>query len=125
ATWKAGFPADNYALKGLAIGLGTGEGRAAPAQVLFDTELLRVAAVATDQVQLLRGTAYDGAHGPCPEFGGQQILGAPPLPGWSTEGTDFTDPRAIPYGPLPRERGRYRRYYQDGRQVVISYALGA
>ncbi|MCA8955194.1 MAG: hypothetical protein KDC87_03920 [Planctomycetes bacterium] len=120
ATWKARWPTDNISLKGLSLRVG-GEGGA---HVVFDTELLRVAAMATDFRRDLTGTAYDGKHGPSPALGGNQIVGTPVAPGWACAGS-FTDPRPIPHGPLPRHWGRYSGLYLHGDRTVLSYRVGS
>ena len=92
--------------------------------VVFDTELLRVAAAWTDGWLRLRGTAYDGAHGPMPARLGVPLVETAPGPGWA-QGGSFDDPRAIPYGPLPAEWGRFEAVQlvaDDG--VVVEYRIG-
>lgn len=103
--------------KGLVVRLGT---RGA---IAFDTELLRVSAAWTDGWLRLRGTAYDGAHGPMPALRGRKVFETKPGPGWA-KGGDFADPRPIPYGPLPREWGQYRGMWLHGDGVVLGYRVG-
>ncbi len=103
--------------KGLVVRLGD-SGAAA-----FDTELLRLSAAWTDGWLRLRGTAYDGSHGPMPAVRGRTIAATRPGPGWANSG-DFRDPRAIPYGPLPREHGIYRGVRLRGDQVIVGYCIG-
>jgi hypothetical protein len=103
--------------KGLVVKLGD---RGA---IAFDTELLRVAAAWTDGWLRLRGTAYDGSHGPMPSLRGHKVFETRPTPGWANGGS-FADPRAIPYGPLPREHGRYRGMWLHGDQVIVGYRVG-
>jgi hypothetical protein len=95
----------------------------AGATVAFDTELLRVSAAWTDGWLRLRGTAYDGAHGPMVRLRGRKFLETANAPGFAHDGS-FADPRAIPHGPLPREWGRYRGWWLHGDQVVLGYSLG-
>ncbi len=92
--------------------------------VAFDTELLRLSAAWTDGWLRLRGTAYDGSHGPMPSLRGFKLAETKPGPGWANGG-DLRDPRAIPYGPLPREHGVYRGMWLDGDAVVVGYRIGA
>lgn len=121
ASWEAQFPANNDALKGLAIRV---PGEDGPALVLFDTELLRVAAVATDYQPILRGTPYDGAHGPVPGVGGLQILGTPAEPGWARDGS-FADPRPHQgHGNLPKDWARYKGLQLEGERVRLRYEVG-
>ncbi len=89
----------------------------------FDTELLRVSAAWSDGWLRLRGTAYDGSHGPMPSLRGRKIVETKAGPGWA-KGGDFTDPRAIPFGPLPREWGQYRGMWLHGDTVVVGYRIG-
>lgn len=91
--------------------------------VAFDTELLRLSAAWTDGWLRLRGTAYDGAHGPMPALRGRKVCESKPGPGWAKAG-DFADPRPIPYGPLPREQAQYRGMWLHGDGVVVGYRVG-
>src|SRR5262245_26396065 len=115
-TISAPVPKGNVAIKGIAVRLGDDGG------VLFDTELLRVAGGWTGGFLTLVGTPYDGAHGPHPSARGRAVFGTRPGPGWA-QGTSFGDPRAIPFGPLPREWGRYHGLYLGKDRVVVSYAV--
>lgn len=115
-TIEGSWPANNVALKGVAIRIGDDAG------VLFDTELLRMAAGWTDGFLELTGTPYDGKHGPHSRVRGNQVFGTSVRPGWASRG-DFADPREIPHGPLPRSRARYRGLYLHGSRVVLSYQI--
>ncbi len=103
--------------KGLVVKLGT------DGAVAFDTELLRVAAAWTDGWLRLRGTAYDGAHGPMPSLRGKKVFETRQAPGWANAG-DLADPRAIPHGPLPRSWGQYRGMWLHGDTAVVGYRVG-
>ncbi len=103
--------------KGAVIRLGTG------GAVAFDTELLRLSAAWTDGWLHLRGTAYDGSHGPMVRLRGRKVAETRPGPGWANAG-DFGDPRPIPHGPLPREWGRFRGLRLAGDQVLVEYEVG-
>lgn len=96
----------------------------AGATVAFDTELLRVSAAWTDGWLRLRGTAYDGAHGPMVRLRGRKFLETANAPGFA-HGGSMADPRSIPHGPLPREWGRYRGLWLHGDQVVLGYSIGS
>lgn len=109
----------NTTLKGVAIRLGADDDGA----VLFDTELLRVSAGWVDGFLELRGTPYDGSHGPVPKVRGRQLFMTGPRPGWAMAGS-FADPRPIPFGTLPTAWGRYQGFYLHGDQVVLSYRVG-
>ena len=92
-------PANNMTLKGVAVKLDGGK-----AGVLFDTQLLRMSAAWTGGFLKLTGVAFDGNHGPSPEVAGDLHLSTSPGPGWARPGTtDFKDPRAKPFGPLPKD----------------------
>ncbi|MBL8756387.1 MAG: hypothetical protein JNK15_24045 [Planctomycetes bacterium] len=103
--------------KGLVVRLGDAGACA------FDTELLRLSAAWTDGWLRLRGTAYDGSHGPMPSLRGHKLAETRPGPGWANDG-DLRDPRPIPFGPLPREHGVYRGMWLDGDQVIVGYRVG-
>lgn len=113
ATFGAPFPHGNVTHKGVAIALRDGG-------VIFDTELLRVSAAWHGRWLNLRGTAYDGAHGPYSSPAGELIHGTEAKPGWAAE-KGFVDPRATPHGPMPREHGRWRGLYVHGDRVTLSY----
>jgi fibro-slime domain-containing protein len=107
ATVGAAKPTGNVANKGIAIKLGEGD-----AGMLFDTDLVRMAAGWTGGFLKLQGVAFDGAHGPHPQAAGEIRFGTSQTPGWARPGTkDFGDPRTEPFGPLPRQWSRYRGLY--------------
>lgn len=103
--------------KGLVIRLGD------HGAVSFDTELLRMSVAWTDGWLRLRGTAYDGSHGPFPARRGRKLAETSPGPGWSRDGS-FTDPRSIPHGPLPSAWGQYGGHSRVGEDIVIDYRFG-
>jgi hypothetical protein len=109
-----GRSGDTY--KGVVVKVGDGA-------VAFDTELLRLSAAWTDGWLRLKGTAYDGAHGPMVRLRGRKVAEVASGPGWAKDG-DFGDPRPQPFGPLPREQGRYRGLWLCGDQVVLGYTVG-
>ncbi len=105
--------------KALVIKLGNGSAAA------FDTELLRMASIWSDGWLELRGTAYDGSHGPMPATKGREIAGVKPGPGIARAG-GLADPRSIPFGPLPKEWGAYEGHWLcSGGDVVFGYRIGA
>jgi hypothetical protein len=105
--------------KGVAIHLGE------TASVCFDLDLCRYGAGWTDGFLNLRGTPYDGAHGPAPSVQGKIVWKTPSAPGWAKPGsTDFKDPRKEPYGPLPREWARFKGLYVHGDKVLPHYTVG-
>lgn len=119
-TFESGGPAGTVE-KGLVIRLGDDDGAAA---VAFDSELLRMAVAWTDGWLRLRGTAYDGAHGPFPALRGRELVSTGVGPGWAHDGS-FADPRSIPHGPLPRAWGQYLGHQLVGDRVVVEYRVGA
>jgi hypothetical protein len=89
----------------------------------FDTELLRMSSMWTDGWLELRGTAYDGSHGPMPSTKGREIAGVRQGPGIAHAGS-LADPRSIPYGPLPKSWGAYEGHWMCGNEVVFGYRIG-
>ncbi len=117
STTVEGWSEDNVALKGRVVFLGDDAG------VVFDTELLRVAAVWTGGSLQLRGTPFDGSHGPIPKVSGKAVASTTQRPGVSSDG-DFTDRRPIPHGPMAREVGRFRGHWFHGDRVVLGWHCG-
>jgi hypothetical protein len=114
---SAEFPKNNTALKGHAIRLKN------DANVLFDTDLLRLAAGWTGGYITTHGVAFDGAHGAHPKIDGEQKFGNSQAPGWANANGEFTDPRKEPYGPLPEDWCRWDGHYVIGDDVVFSYTV--
>src|SRR5262245_37512914 len=114
---SANFPSNNTALKGLAIRLGN------DAAVLFDTELLRMAAGWTGGYITTHGVAFDGAHGAHPRIDGSQKFGTGAHPGWADANGQFVDPRPEPFGPLPESWCRWGGHYLVGQEVVLDYTV--
>ena len=115
----ANFPSNNIAMKGLAI-------RVAPddiANMLFDTDLLRMAAGWTRGYIDTHGVAFDGGHGAHPKLLGEQRFGTRQGPGWANAKGEFNDPRAELFGPLPEEWCRWDGLYVKGPSVVLSYTV--
>jgi len=130
------------ARKGLAVRLdpgpgGVGRGRA---WILYDLDTLSLAGFWTGSECIdWAGINFDGRHGAHPRVAGELQLSLPTMPGWAepTSGS-FTDPRPLgrdkrPYGPLPRNRGRFQSLHhvslgtmpampQSG--VVLDYRVG-
>ncbi|HAM70082.1 MAG TPA: hypothetical protein DCM86_00370 [Verrucomicrobiales bacterium] len=115
----APFPSNNVAMKGLAIRLGETNA----ASLLFDTDLLRVAAGWTGGFITTHGVAYDGAHGEHPHIHGTQQFGTPQLPGWADAKGTFTDPRREPFGPLPSSWCRWDGLHLQGSKVILNYTV--
>jgi hypothetical protein len=115
----------NYVNKGISIHLGKED----EAAVTFDTELLRYGVGWTGGFLTMRGVVFDGEHGVNPSPDGNilyttkeepgAVEGNPPAP---EEG--LKDPRPRPFGPLPKDWGRYTGLYIDGNQIVLAYTVG-
>lgn len=104
--------------KGVAIHVGDGA-------VCFDTDLCRWGAGWTEGFLNLRGTPYDGSHGPAPAVQGKVTWKTLGGAGWAKPGTnDFADPRKEPYGPLPRDWARFKGLYLHGDKVLPTYTVG-
>src|SRR5262245_33616083 len=114
---SASFPVKNTAMKGLAIRLGN------EANMLFDTELLRMAAGWTGGYIDTEGVAFDGAHGRHPAIQGTQAFGMRAMPGWADARGGFQDPRSEPFGPLPTDWCRWDGLYVNGMNVVLAYTV--
>ncbi len=93
------------------------------ASMTFDTDLLCAAAGWPGPLQLT-GTPFDGAHGPQPSVTGTAWFTNPVAAGASHDGNHL-DQRAIPSGPMPRARGRYRGLSRYGDDVVLRYDIGS
>lgn len=113
----AKFPAKNIAMKGLAIRVGNG------ANVLFDTDLLRMGAGWTGGYLNNQGVAFSGSHGGHPQIVGEQKFGMKQMPGWADANGEFKDPRKEPFGPLPESWCRYDGLYVNGMTVVLAYTV--
>ncbi|MBM3883092.1 MAG: c-type cytochrome [Verrucomicrobia bacterium] len=123
ASIEAPAPRTNIAYKGIAINLGAAEGTSDNEAIVFDTDLLRYAAGWTGNFVALKGVVFDGEHWAYPAISGRQLFGNPMRPGWAKAGS-FHDPRAHPFGPLPRDWARWRGLYLHERQVILSYTVG-
>ena len=93
------------------------------AGVIFDTELLRMAAGWNGPQYVLTGTVYDWKHGPHPHLDGKPVFETPVAPGWARDAS-FTDPREDGFGPLPADWAKYKGRYMFGDQVVLAYSVG-
>ena len=116
AAIRADFPKGNLANKGIAIRLGTNA-------VLFDTDLLRMAAGWTGGFMTTRGVSFDGAHGQHPAIHGEQVFGLGNQPGWADAQGSFADPRKEPFGPLSADWCRWEGIYVNDMKVVLSYSV--
>jgi glucose/arabinose dehydrogenase len=128
ASYLIRTPANNVANRGTAIGFGIPSGKsigAAGGGYIFDTEMLRPAAWWTGGFLKFDGVVFSGGHGanPGPDPSAAILLATRPIPGWAKDGS-FTDPREIPYGPLPRDWARFKGIYRSGDKVVFVYTVG-
>lgn len=114
------------ALKALSISLGDqGE-----ATLSFDTERLRMAAGWTGGFMQL-ATGREGLEG-VPSPAGEVAFGSTLQAGWADAKGNFTEPQppiiggnAVSFGPLPKEWAKWRGFYQNGKQVILSYTVGS
>jgi putative heme-binding domain-containing protein len=142
-TFEVGQAGGNVARKGLAVRLDPGPGGVGRghAWILYELDTLRAAAFWTgDRFIDWGGINFDGRHGAHPRVAGDVQAALATMPGWAAPGADFfADPRPRgrdqqPYGPLPRERGRFRALHHatgkgstaaDPRSaVVLDYLVG-
>jgi putative heme-binding domain-containing protein len=141
ATYEIGKDGSNIAHKGIAIRLDPGPGGVSRGKhwYLFEHDTLRAAAAwraepsaAKDGPSFIdwEGINFNGKHQVHPHVVGQVQFSNPTGPGWANPETGkFDDPRQLGrdgkrYGPLPREWGKFRGFYQHGEKVVLSYTVG-
>ena len=110
-------PGNNVAMKGFAIRVGN------DANILWDTDLLRVAAGWSGGYLTTKGVAYDGGHGAHPSIVGEQKFGTRQGPGWANAKGEFTDSRSEPFGPLAKDWCRWDGMYVNGLDVVLAYTV--
>ncbi|HYG78083.1 MAG TPA: DUF6797 domain-containing protein [Planctomycetota bacterium] len=110
----------NFAYKGIAVRLSG----SAPATMCFDTDLMRVAFGWTGDYLKLDNTMLGMLRGTVnPSIAGTIKFSTKTLPGWAIN-DDRKDPRAQPYGPLPKSAAHYKGLYLNGNNVVFSYTVG-
>jgi hypothetical protein len=125
-TYTVGLPSapgktnENLALKGVCIRLGDSN----EAAVCFDTDLLRYYAGWTGGFLDISKTHLTTSKGSWHALIQGDVKFSTRLgPGWM-RGMDFTDPRTIAAGPLPRKLGRFKGVYRYGSRVVLNYMVG-
>ncbi len=91
--------------------------------VIFDTELLRYSGYWNGGFITWKGVVFNGSHGDNPGPAGKVLVATKATPGWALNGK-FDDPRPLPYGPLPREWGRYKGLYRHDKGIVFAYTVG-
>ena len=129
ATIEAHWPRNNITYKGIAIRLGDNK-----AGILYDTDLMRVAAgwISSDGNYLNHAAdIMQSRDHRATLINGKQIFATNPYPGWADtlrpeRGEGFDDPRSkeSPFGPLPKRWAKYRGLYVHGDNVVMSYTVG-
>jgi glucose/arabinose dehydrogenase len=91
--------------------------------VIFDTELLRYSGWWNGGFITWTGVVFNGNHGANPGPAGKVQFATKMTAGWAKDGK-YDDPRAIPHGPMARERGRYKGLYRHEKGIVFSYTVG-
>ena len=114
-----GVTKDNIAFKGILIPLN----KEKTLNVLFDTELCRVAGVWSGGFLNWGSRNYADNNNDYCTAEGKIEFATSQLPGWSHDGKR-DDPRNPKDGPLPREWAKYKGVYLNGDNVVISYTVG-
>jgi hypothetical protein len=117
---SASFPAKNTAMKGLAIRVPG----VADANMLFDTDLCRMAAGWTGGYINTRGVTFDGSHGGHPSIVGKQSFGTAVVPGVSLTGV-FTDARKEPFGPTDASVVRWDGLHVADDRVQLNYTVAS
>ena len=110
-------PGTNVAMKGFAIRVGNN------ANVLWDTDLLRMASGWKGGYITGNGVVYNGGHGQHPAIIGDQAFGTRQGPGWADATGSFADTRKEPFGPLTHEWCRWDGMYVNGMNVVLAYTV--
>src|SRR5262245_11260729 len=119
-TVRAGFPGDNYAMKGIVVSLG----QETNAFVCFDADLLRMSVAWTGDYLKFGNYMKEIVHPQPPQVAGTPMFATAPGPGWPKD-RSFADPRPNQQGPLPKDWAKYRGLFLHERQVVFSYTVGA
>src|SRR5690606_32327701 len=125
-----GFPEDNLSARVLALRLGN------DAYVGFDTDLLRWAVAWTGEflpMVTMAQISYNDFHNKSnqlPVINGDPKIATGVYAGWSGPEPLFNDPRppasnpkGLPWGPLPEEIGRWNGVYLVDQEVVLSYTV--
>jgi hypothetical protein len=125
-TYTVGLPSvpgrtnENLALKGICIRLGGSK----EAAVCFDTDLLRYYAGWTGGFLDISNTHLTSSKGSWHALIQGEVKFRSQLgPGWAKE-AEFSDPRRLPAGPLPRDWSRFKGCYRHGSRVVLNYLVG-
>ena len=113
-----GIAKDNIAYKGVLISLN----KERTANVLFDTELMRVTAAWTGGYLNWASRAFADNNNDYCTAAGEIQFSTSRLPGWGKDGK-FEDPRNPKDGPLPADWAKYKGLYLNGDKVVLSYTV--
>ncbi len=126
------FSDRNFAFKGIAIRLDPGSGGVAKGQafVLFDHDLMRLAAFWTGEGFIdYEDILLDDQHNVFPRIVGDLQFQNPPGPGWADPISGrFDDPRfrAVDgrrFGPLKRTWAHYKGLYNHEGRVIVHYTV--
>jgi hypothetical protein len=129
--WTYEVAPGNIAQKGIAIRLDDGPGGVAKgrAWMIYDHDLMRMAAATTGDFVNWKGIAFDGSHGTHTALTGVRHWVNPVGPGWASPEGTWEDVRLVGrdgrrYGPLPREWAHYEGLYRHGAKVVLAATIG-
>ncbi len=123
----------NFAYKGIAIRLDSGSGgiAAGNAFVLFDHDLMRMAAYWTEKGFIdWEDILLDDQHNVFPRIVGELHVETAMAPGWVNPATGSAeDPRfravdGRQFGPLPRNWTHYKGLYVHNEDVILHYTVG-
>ena len=112
-------PGGNTTVKGIVATLGADKN----AYICFDTDLLRVSVGWTGDWLRTGNYLREIVHPQPPEIAGAPVFSTKPGAGW-VRGHDFSDPRPLKQGPLPKTYSHYRGLYRHGSDIVFSYSVG-
>lgn len=113
-----GVTKENIAYKGIVIPLN----KEKTLNVLFDTELMRVAAVWKDGFLNWASRVYADNNNDYCTVKGEVLFATSPLPGWAKNG-ERADPRKPRDGPLPKEWAKYKGLILNGDKVILAYTV--
>ncbi len=97
--------------------------RLVPGGMAFDSDLLRFAGGWTGGLLDWKGLEFKIGTPDQPRPVNPPDFVTPQKPGWSRSG-NFSDPRELPHGPLPKSWGEYKGLYLHKKNVVFSYRAG-
>ena len=129
--WTYQVAPGNLAQKGIAIRLDGGPGGVSKgrAWMVYDHDMMRVAAATTGDFVDWKGIAFDGSHGTHTGLTGARHFENPVGPGWASPEGQWEDMRVLGkdqkrYGPLPRAWAHYEGMYLHGGKAVIAASIG-